>query len=345
MATPRNVLIILMGSLGDVVRGLSLVDQLKRNFPGVKVSWLIEPKCEELVRRNDQIDEVLVFDRQNPLKGIRALRRRFRELNFDVVLDLQRHFKSGFLSWSTRAARRIGFHRKNAKEFNWVFNTEYIEAADEESVSKLSHYLSFLKRLGGEVKEPIRFGIKAPNCSEAIAEIKRQAGQYLVLILGSSWESKNWPLEGYSNLIARLVAGTHYGVVLVGDSSHITFAESLLSGAKSDRVINAAGKTSLPDLLSLLEGAVFCIGPDSGPMHMAGALSVPYVSLFGPTSSLRVAPYGSEDLVIQSPVGCSPCYRRRCPGLNKVCMRLISAEQVFALASRVIAEARTSVEV
>jgi ADP-heptose:LPS heptosyltransferase len=72
-----------------------------------------------------------------------------------------------------------------------------------------------------------------------------------------------------------------------------------------------------------------CVGPDSGPGHLAAVVRTPYLSLFGPTDPGRTAPYGSEDLVIRSPIGCAPCYRRRCPGLGTLCMRLLGVESVW----------------
>src|SRR5690606_22353666 len=95
------------------------------------------------------------------------------------------------------------------------------------------------------------------------------------------------------------------------------------------------GKTDLKELLAILATARFCIGPDSGAGHICGALGVPYVSLFGPTAPLRTAPFGSEDLVLQSQIACAPCYRRECPGLNKLCMRLISVKSVLEKVSTI----------
>ena len=85
----------------------------------------------------------------------------------------------------------------------------------------------------------------------------------------------------------------------------------------------------MKELVTIISQCRLGVGPDSGPGHIASAFGVPYISIFGPTSPLRVAPVGNEDLVVSAKIGCSPCYRRTCPGLNKLCMRLISVPAVL----------------
>ena len=88
------------------------------------------------------------------------------------------------------------------------------------------------------------------------------------------------------------------------------------------------GKTSILELVAVLKAAVAGVGPDSGPGHLAAAVETPYVSLFGPTSPRRAAPYNCEHLVVQSELSCVSCYKKKCPDLDRLCMRLISVESV-----------------
>ena len=150
------------------------------------------------------------------------------------------------------------------------------------------------------------------------------------LVLGSSWTSKDWPVSGYLGLVKLLLKNTDLNIVLLGTSDHVASAESLLREVKSDRVKSLAGKTNLLELSSVLESSDFVIGPDSGPGHLASAVNTPYVSLFGPTDPQRVCSYANQHLIIQANIGCSPCGRKKCPGLDRICMRLISPELVFS---------------
>ena len=135
-----SILIILMGSLGDVARGLCLVSHIKDHLPDSRVSWLIEARRIDLVNFHPQLDKIIVFDRSKGAAGVWDLYQALRREHFDVTLDLQRIFKSGLFSLLSGARRRIGFHRRNSKEFNWLFNNEYIPYF-RENLSKLDHYL------------------------------------------------------------------------------------------------------------------------------------------------------------------------------------------------------------
>jgi lipopolysaccharide heptosyltransferase I len=327
---PR-VLIILMGALGDVVRGLCLVDAIRAAWPNCRVTWLVEPACAGLVKLHPKIDRVVVFDRKSGLRGVLAVRKELQAEAYDVTLDLQRHFKSGVFSRFSRAPRRIGFNSRDAKELNSLFNTEQVTAHGEQ-ISKVEHYLKFLAPLGIATPERLTTGLEAITLERVTTPWKGLLSErYVGLVLGSSWDSKDWPEEGYQGLLKQLASTGIRVATLIGDKSRVEMAARLESGApESVKIVNLAGKTSLEELVAVLRGAAVVVGPDSGPAHICGAIGTKHVTLFGPTPAVRNAPRGSEHLAITSAVGCSPCKRRVCPGLGKVCMRLISPEAVLA---------------
>lgn len=323
---PRRVLVVLMGSLGDVVRGMYIVDALKNADSTIHITWLVEPACAGIVKLHPRIDRVIVFDRSRGARGVLALRRELARQPFDITLDMQRHLKSGFFSLLSRAPRRIGFHRKDSKEFNWLFNTEQIPPRGE-SIPKVQHYLLFVAQLGIPLPEALSSGLEQLSLDSISAPWREELPKdYIALILGSSWDSKDWPEEGYRELIERL-GGRN--VVLVSDKTKVELASRLESINGGARVINLAGKTTLRELVAIIHGAVSCVGPDSGPAHIAGAVGTRHVTLFGPTPSVRNSPRGSEDLSISMDVGCAPCKRRKCPGLGKVCMKLVHPSAVL----------------
>jgi heptosyltransferase I len=350
----ERLLIVLLGALGDVVRGFSVLPPLKRTYPNLHVTWLVEPRCKGIVSLHADVDEILVFERPKPLQSyspsdiyawgksvttsLKEVKQVLSERTFDVTLDLQRHFKSGALSLLSGSPRRIGFHRDNCKEFNWLFNTETTKPYNDQE-SKVYHYLAFLEQLGIDSSGPVEFGLTKGICPGDIPEILSAdtAKRYVGLVLGSTWASKDWPLEGYEKLLHYLIE-SGLTPVLLGDPSQAVIAERLLGifTGPVERIINLAGKTSLRELLGTVSVCTLCVGPDSGPGHIASALGKPYVSIFGPTAPERVAPFGQGDNVLQAAIGCSPCWRRTCPGLGTLCMRLVSAEQVFAKVSQVV---------
>ena len=339
MKLPPNasILIVLMGSLGDVVRGLCLVSHIKNSLPKSTVTWLIEPKWAELVSFHPQIDKTIVFDRPRGVPAVWSLFKDLAQEHFDITLDLQRHLKSGFFSLLSGAKRRVGFNRYNAKEFNWLFNNEHIDYFSDE-LPKLRHYLEFTHYLGLSEPTSLEFGFSCFDAkSVAPTIISKLRIPFIAVVIGSSWESKDWFPDAYFRLVKNILSSGNGQVVLLGNHSVSNSALILSEKINSSGLINLAGKTSLLELVAVLKTAVAAVGPDSGPGHLAAAVGTPYVSLFGPTSPKRTAPYGSEHLVVQSTASCAPCYKKQCPGLGKLCMRLLSVEAVEQKLSEALA--------
>ncbi len=332
-----SILIILTGSLGDIARGLCLVAQIKKNLPACRVTWLVESRWAALVQLHEQIDNVIIFKRAWRLSAVRHLYHDLRREHFDITLDLQRILKSGFFSLLSGAGRRIGFHRRNAKEFNWIFNNEHIGCFSDD-LPKIRHYLKFTEHLGLPVPAALDFGLASLNADRtaprAIAGLQQP---FAAVVLGTSWEAKNWHYAGYLSLIRQILADGTLKVALLGDDSQTTLAATLTTQINTPDVIDLVGRTSLPQLIAVLKAAAVGVGPDSGPGHVAAAVGTPFVTLFGPTSPDRTAPFGCEELVVKSEIDCAPCYKMRCPVRSRQCMAGINVDEVMkklALARR-----------
>ena len=334
---PVRFLVVLFGSLGDVARALFIPNILKSNFPGCHITWAIEENCLDLVRCSSAIDEVKCFERRKGIRAYLSFLSDLRSSRYDICLDLQRHVKSGFTSWISAAGRRIGFHRKNSKEGNWIFNNEHISFFDN-SLAKIDHYAEFLRHLNLSFDELYTFDLKEPEVALDVGKFE----PFVSIVLGSRWETKDWFLGGYKELVKLILTHTNHKVVLLGTSKEVDLGRNLEDHVGSDdRFINFVGKTTLAELIFLMSRAKLGIGPDSGPGHVAAAFRTPYVALFGPTDWRRVAPYGSEHLAVSAHTPCSPCWRKHCPGLNKVCMRLISASMVWNEAQKILFSSRS----
>jgi lipopolysaccharide heptosyltransferase I len=324
-----SFLIILMGSLGDVARGLCLVSHLKTNLPHARVTWLVEPKWSELVKLHRQIDRVIIFRRAWRWSAVWRLYKELHLERFDIALDLQRILKSGFFALLSGAKRRIGFHRRNAKEFNWVFNNEHI-AYYSDDLAKIRHYLKFTEHLGLPAPAALDFGFASLEVAGiAPRVISGLRKPFAAVVLGTSWKTKDWYEEGYRGLIQRILAAGTLTVVLLGDNSQAPLAARLAAEFKAPEVIDLVGRTSLPQLAAVLKAARVGVGPDSGPGHLAAAVSTPFVTLFGPTSAQLTAPFGCEELVVEAGADCAPCYKKRCIDRNRQCMTSIHPDAVM----------------
>ena len=328
---PENasILIVLMGALGDVVRGMCLPGEIKRHWPDTTITWLVEPSWRTLVEYHPLIDEVIVFDRPGGAAAVLELRRILKKRHFDITLDLQRHFKSGLFSMMSAATCRIGVHPRNAKEFNWIFNIHHVPFFSDQK-PKIDHYHSYIRYLGSNLPFSPDFGLSGLNRADLPHQFAGELpDRYLVVVMGSSWVTKDWTYEGYRNLIDRLLSAKQHGVVLVGDRTQVETADRLAKTAQSDQVLNLASHTSLLELAAILKGAIVSIGPDSGPGHLAAAVGTPYVALFGPTDPRRVAPFGCDEFVVQANSECIGCYRKTCRFKGPNCMEEITPDMVM----------------
>jgi ADP-heptose:LPS heptosyltransferase len=335
-------LIVLTGSLGDVARGLPLAGVLKTAGPAVRVSWVVERRWASLVSLCRHVDRIIEFDRAGGGRALLQLLGALRAERYHVALDLQRLFKSGLLARWSGAPRRVGFHPRDSRELNRFFNTEYI-AAHGNGVSKLRHYFAFAEHLGLERPARPDFGIDAAAlAAHWPAALGESTPPYVVVAMGTSWPSKNWPPAEAARFCERILSGTPFSIVLVGNGR--TAAANGGSGIDRDpvdlagggRLVDLRGQTTLPQLAALLAHARLAVGPDTGTGHVAAAVGAPYLGLFGPTDPRRVAPWGSEALAITSPAPCTGCRRRTCATTPDWCMAAITADLVWQRAREVL---------
>jgi heptosyltransferase-1 len=325
---PRRILLVLHGSIGDVTRALPLANLIRRGFPQATLAWAVEPPSLPLVEHHPAVDEVILFDRPRWRKQLGSFLRKVRAGRFDLVLDLQRHLKSGIISRWSGAPHRLGFHRHDCKEFNWVFNNHHLPAVGD-GLSKLHHYLKFAECLG-LVPGPLewRLGLTQEEQVGVERHLENLGGAFAVLFVGSRWESKGWFAAQVSSCANRLHQRYGLDIVLLGSSADAVLArEAERSCACGIR--NLVGLTSLKEAIGIIARARLAVGPDTGLMHIAAAVGTPVVSLWGATSPSRSGPYGFEELVIQGQADCSPCYRKRCP-IGRVCMQSIEVEAIMA---------------
>jgi lipopolysaccharide heptosyltransferase II len=332
----ERILIVLFGAIGDVVRAMPLAMRLRAGYPRAHLAWAVEPPAAPLLEGHPALDERLVFERRGGARAFAAFLGRVRAGHFDLVLDLQRHLKSGVVSWATRAPTRIGFHRRNAKELNWLFNTRSI-APVEPRGWKLEQYQRFaeLLELPALGEGAPRFGLALRDEEQArvgalLAPVTRS---FAALFVASTWESRLWFPEGFAAVADGLDAMGLDSVFVGGGDARAIAAES--SALARTQPLDLSGGTSLREAYGVLARARLAIGPDSGPMHLAAAAGTPVVSLWGATAPARSAPFGSEHLVLAGRADCAPCYRRRCP-IGRQCMQTITPARVLARVAGVL---------
>jgi heptosyltransferase-1 len=323
----ERILIIKPSAIGDVVHTLPILNLLRKRWPAAHISWLVTPACAGILEGHPQLDEVILFERRRwatwwrrPSRWL-ELRRFTRELRgrrFDLVLDLQGLFRSGWMARKTRAGVRVGF--SNARELAWAFYTHRvpIETLEKHAIDRYLELARFIG-CGGQVEYVFGHGEQDHAAVEGL--VGAALPRYAVLAPGTNWPTKRWPIERFAALPAMLRERFGLESVVVGGPSEADL------GVQIPGAVNLAGKTSLRQLCALIERAAVVISNDSGPMHIAAALGRPLVAMFGPTNPTRTGPYARGDAVLRLEIPCSPCYRRRCS--HQSCLRWLGLEPVL----------------
>lgn len=340
ISQPKNLLVVLHGAIGDVVRALPLAVRIKKAWPETRLTWSVEPIASGILVGHPAIDELLVFKRSGGFSEFRGFLKLIKSKNFDMVLDLQRHLKSGLVSFSSGAPVRLGFNQANSKELNFLFSTKRLPKLPT-NYSKIRHYQKFGDLLELPQSEPLDFGLRfSPEIKENVERMLHEAclvseaplpepARRVAILIGSSWKSRRWTSEAWASVCERIVSELHALPILCGGPQDEVLAEEVTQRLKTSEYASMVGKTNLLELGYLLSQVKSAVALDSGPMHMASAVGTPVVSLWGPTDPHKSAPYGSEHLAIQSAIGCSPCLLRECPGLQSLCLSAIPPEVVM----------------
>lgn len=327
---PSRILIIKPSAIGDVVHALPVLNLLRRRWPGAKVSWLVTPACAGLLEGHPQIDEVIRFERREFGRGWRSPRvaadfvrfmGELRRRRFDLVIDLQGLFRSGWLAAATRAPVRVGM--ANAREGAWLFYTHRVPTGTREQHA-IERYLTVAEAVGCE-RGPTEFVFAVDDADRAYVR-KLTPARYAVLMPGANWVTKQWPVERFAGLVSPLRERFELECVVAGGPDVAELAEKVPAAA------NLAGRTNLRQLVALLEKAQLVVANDSGPMHIAAALGRPLVTPFGPTNPVRTGPYGRMDSVVRVDIPCSPCYSRKCSHVS--CLRWVETGPVLELAEK-----------
>jgi lipopolysaccharide heptosyltransferase I len=305
--TLKNILIIKPSSLGDIVLALPALAALRKSFPDAEISWLIRPEFAPLLQNHPHLTRTIPFDRKflgkawfNPyaLGALLALIRRLRRSKFDAVFDFQGLFRTASLGWLSGCKKRFGM--TNARELANVFYTHRIPQ-DRECIHLVDYYLKMVTTAGASCinaefvlpQDPAA----ADSVKKLLANYRVPLDSYAVFVPGSTRHHKCWPLERFAALAQKMSPAFNLSVVATGTASE----QGLIDGLKALAavpIVNLAGKTSLSELTALLKSARMVVTNDTGPGHIAAALGVPVVLIFGPTNPARVEPYKRSECVV-----------------------------------------------
>jgi heptosyltransferase I len=290
--------IVLLTGIGDVVHGLPVANALKRDDPGTRILWVAEPAPAEVLRHHPAVDEVVVFRKSRGVSGVFSLRNDLRDRSCQLALNMQRYGKSLFPLLLMGAGRRIGLPPSKTRDGISFFHTEHLPEGPWRHTQDL--FLEFLDAL--EIpREPVEWRITLSREEErAQRTFFRELGGRPVagMVLATANRHKDWPAERYVAL-AEALEGMGYRVLLLGGPGERerTAAQLVLELADADPISTLGD--SVRRLIWLVQGSDLVVSPDTGPLHIAHALDVPVVGLFGHSNPWRVGPWRRfRDLVV-----------------------------------------------
>ncbi len=335
---PRNIIVRMPNWIGDLVMATPILSDLKKAYPQARLTAMCRSPVAELLREAPEIDELFCFSKAsgfNRREELRSVVGKLRSGGYDLGILLTHSFSSAWWFWIGGVQNRIGY-RSNARN---CFLTQALPFPKQmESQHLVTTYKMLLEPLSIPLSTTApKLYVSAQEVAAARALLKNYhvpEGATLVGINpGAAYgTAKCWLPERFREVTEKLLQNKELYIVYFGDVASAHLVEGICADLP-ERVINLAARTTLRELSSLISICNVLLTNDSGPMHIADALGVPIVALFGSTSEIITGPYRSPGVVIHKHVPCSPCYQRVCP-IDFPCMKQIESSEVYEAVRR-----------
>ncbi len=338
-AEPRSICILRLSSIGDVIHTLPVAGLIRQKFPHARITWVAEKSMAPLLKNHPAIDQLLLVDSRSwrrriftpaVWKEIASFLRYLRAQHFDVALDFQGLFKSAVLARITGAARRIGMGREDRKE-SWssIFLNE-LNSQTHQRRHIIEKNLALLESLGISAgNEPLNFHIYPEE--EAVHYVenelqKLELDHFVLVNPGGGWITKQWAVDKFAQLIDLIYNDLHIPALILWGPGEKHMADKIARKCISPALISFS--TNLAELVALTRRTRLMVSGDTGPLHLASALGVPVVGIYGPTDPLRNGPWNPQDSSCTIHYECSPCYQRTCP-IGVQCLKKLDVGPVL----------------
>ena len=342
-----KILVVRLSSLGDILHLFPAVSDLRRHFPDAEIHWLVEPAFSEATGWHSAVNKVITI----PLRAhkkiwwkipalLSKLRQQLQVENYDIVLDAQGLLKSALLA-RLAGVPVFGFAADTAREALAAKLYQKTASVPEDLHIIEKNRQLIAKIFAADITQNANFGLDKfrhermqDDFSGALRKITDQQitdQPYIVLLHGTTWNSKYWPEASWTELIHLLAQQGLRCLLPWGNEVERQHAHRLQ--AAGGEQVQVLPKLSLTELMSVVLQARAFISVESGIGHLAAVLDVPGIMLHGPTSPNYSGILGKACIHLTSGIACSPCFKRDCPILDDAgippCQRMITAQQVY----------------
>ena len=336
-----NILIVKTSAIGDVTHTLPALNAIRAFYPKAHISWLVEEAAQDIIRGHHALDQVLVSKRKRWMQSIQSqpfqafheiiqFVRSLRNRSYDLVIDFQNLLKSSMFIALVRAKKKAGYGAgMDHSEYSYIVLNHRVPAVPMD-YHAVYRELIMLERLGIPVNR-ISFDLPVFDSDrQSITQLLHHAGalkQKPIIAINpmATWDTKLWDLSGFA-AVADQCCAWGFQVVFTG-SSDDTDGVTEIQHQMKHSAIDLSGKTTLKSLAALYERSKLLITTDTGPMHIAAAIGLPVVAIFGPTAPWRTGPFGNFHSIVRQDMPCSPCFKKNCDTHD--CMQKISVDTII----------------
>lgn len=326
-----NICIIKLASIGDVVLVTASLKAIRKKFPHARIHCLVGKESRKILHNCPYLDGIVVYDRKGKERGwLRLIKfsRKLRKHRFDIIIDFQNNRKSHLLSFLSLPKKSYGYNKK------WGLLLTNPIGDIKKNMPPVAHQFQVLNEIGIPYKDSAYLELwpssKDDQYAKALLDsewLGNESNMIGINIAASwKWRTKNWPIEHIAR-ICDMLSTKNIRVIITGLDKDQPLARHLLSITKS-KPANFVGKTDILQLAALIKGCKVFLTPDSAPLHIAAAMQVPVIALFGPTDSRRHIPPAKRIIILEKKLACAPCYSPRCRILSHACMKDIQPEEV-----------------
>lgn len=359
-----KILLIRLSAIGDVVRTLPAFTCLRRGFPDARIEWAVEEASTQVLRDQPGLDRILVFPRRQlsrtlfapdelPAAGraLAAFLRDLRAARYDLVIDFQGTLKTGLMSRLTRAPRRVGLGRGQAREMSNIFYTE-TASLPRRKMNRVDRALALVAHLGVSIDNPTSdiperaddaayvesFLAGLPSRAAAVGQ-PATAGPPAVIFPGTSRAQayKRYPASHFARAADRIAQSSGAPIVVAWGPGEEELAGDVISSMHTPASLAPA--MTLGQLTALIRRCRVFVSSDTGPMHIAWTVGAPVVAVLGPTDPVLNHPGGTLGEVAYKKIWCSPCRNRGCS--SRSCLEELPPETVAEAALTAIRRAET----
>jgi heptosyltransferase II len=340
----KRIVIRTTNWVGDAVMSVPALRKIRAVFPDAHISLIVRPWVREVYSSVDFFDDLLEFDKTGNDRGLTGLlrfARLLRSRRFDLAILLQNAFEAALMVRLAGIPRRLGYDRDGR---GFLLTHPCPIDPEVRAHHQCYYYLGILSAAGwipkwswgeSEYRRTARIGIRQEDLRAAqqiLGSCGITPGEPLIGVNpGAAYGgAKRWLANRFAAVADRLASQCGARVLIFGSAADAPAAAQVAAIMRS-RPVLLAGKTTLGQLMGLIRTCRLFLTNDSGPMHLAAALDVPQVAVFGSTSPEATGPLSDRAVIIRKPVDCSPCFLRECP-IDFRCMNAVTVDDVFSAA-------------